>query len=88
MAAYSQLVSVPLPSEISPPELRGGGNHLIQLSDAIPRKKEAHQSQTVMLCAHTMYPLNHSLFLTQLMTSPFLSSKDVPKPLGKGQGYG
>lgn len=54
IASYSQLVSLPLPPEVRPPEVRGGGNHFVCLSDPIPRKKEVHQSQTMMLCAHTL----------------------------------
>lgn len=62
--------------------MRGGGNHFICLSDPIPRKKEAHQSQTMMLCAHTVVPLGHCHSLTHLMTSPWLSSGGVPHSLG------
>lgn len=79
------MVSLPLPSEVSPTEVRGGGSHSFRLSDAIPRKIEADQSQTVMLSAHTPDPLNHSLSLTHRITSPILSSSWVPKSLGRWQ---
>lgn len=88
IASYSQLVFLPLPSEVRPPEVRGGGNHFICLSDPVPRKMEAHQSQTMMLCAHTLVPLGHCLSLTHLLTSSWLSSGGVPHSLGGCQGCG